>query len=109
MQNYVSCHGQMADFEERLERACLEGKFPHSLEPRYVPVAYCIHNGITRMADMVNVCHMQQQSIGKILKIMERDGLVKRIPHKEDKRSSLFTFTALGKKAVQIFVSIDRV
>lgn len=108
MQNYVRCHGVMADFQDRLERACQEGKFPQQLDPRFVPVSYCIHNGIDRIADMVYVCHIEQQSIGKILKIMEADGLVKRVAQKKDKRSFSFSFTALGKRAVKIFVSIDR-
>lgn len=107
METVMRCQNDLAEYMERLEACAAARKVTHKIPMKYIPIFYCINSKIVRMADMVRVCHIQQQSLGKILKDMEDEGLIERMPHGTDKRSYLFEFTADGRRACRALRDAD--
>jgi DNA-binding MarR family transcriptional regulator len=51
--------------------------------------------------ELASFTKVKAQSMSSILKRMEKNGIIKRTPSKEDKRKVYISLTALGKKTVE--------
>lgn len=80
----------MREFERRLR--------PFDLGFAYFPVLKALEeHGALLQRDLAETAHVEQPSMAALLSRMERDGIIARSQHPEDKRASLISLTRLGK------------
>lgn len=80
----------MREFERRLR--------PFDLGFAYFPVLKALDDhGALLQKDLASAAHVEQPSMAALLSRMERDGIIARTAHPEDKRASLISLTRLGK------------
>src|ERR1700712_2238154 len=80
----------MREFERRLR--------PFDLGFAYFPVLKALEDqGALLQKDLAEAAHVEQPSMAALLSRMERDGIIARAQHPEDKRASLISLTRLGK------------
>lgn len=80
----------MREFERRLR--------PFDLGFAYFPVLKALEDhGPLLQKELAQAAHVEQPSMAALLTRMERDGIIARSPHPEDKRASLITLTRVAK------------
>lgn len=83
----------MRQFEERLR--------PLGVGMAYLPVLMALEEkGPLLQKDLAEQSRVEQPTMAALLARMDRDGLVTRIQHPNDKRASLVTLTPKAKKAM---------
>jgi len=82
--------------------------FEQSLRPlgfgmAYLPVAIALEEGGPLLQkDLADRAHVEQPTMAALLTRMDRDGLIAREPHPDDKRASLVSLTAVAKARVPV-------
>jgi DNA-binding MarR family transcriptional regulator len=80
----------MREFERRLR--------PLALGFAYLPVLMALEeHGELLQKELAERAHVEQPSMAALLARMERDGIVARAPHPDDKRASRIALTRRGK------------
>jgi MarR family transcriptional regulator for hemolysin len=65
----------------------------------YMPVAMALGKvGPLLQKDLAERCHVEQPTMAILLGRMERDGIIARKPHPDDKRATLIALTLKGKR-----------
>lgn len=89
------------DWDERLRAIGL----PHAA---LIAVDILIHTGPTGADTIARTARVQPQTMSRTLERMERDGLVERSPHPDDRRRRLVTVTDRGRRAWETARHIER-
>lgn len=80
----------MREFERRLR--------PFDFGFAYFPVLKALEDqGALLQKDLAEAAHVEQPSMAALLSRMERDGIIARSQHPDDKRASLISLTRLAK------------
>lgn len=89
------------DWDERLRAIGL----PHAA---LIAVDILIRTGPTGADTIARTARVQPQTMSRTLERMERDGLVERTPHPDDRRRRLVTVTDRGRRAWETARHIER-
>ncbi|WIE72456.1 MarR family transcriptional regulator [Curtobacterium sp. MCJR17_020] len=89
------------DWDERLRAIGL----PHAA---LIAVDILIRTGPTGADTIARTARVQPQTMSRTLERMERDGLVERTPHPDDRRRRLVTVTDHGRRAWETARHIER-
>lgn len=89
------------DWDERLRAIGL----PHAA---LIAVDILIRTGPTGADTLARTARVQPQTMSRTLERMERDGLVERSPHPEDRRRRIVTVTDRGRTAWETARHIER-
>ncbi|QZQ55816.1 MarR family transcriptional regulator [Curtobacterium sp. TC1] len=89
------------DWDERLRAIGL----PHAA---LIAVDILIRTGPTGADTIARTARVQPQTMSRTLERMERDGLVERTPHPDDRRRRLVTVTEHGRRAWETARHIER-
>ncbi|MGY2900755.1 DNA-binding MarR family transcriptional regulator [Curtobacterium sp. PvP017] len=89
------------DWDERLRAIGL----PHAA---LIAVDILIRTGPTGADTIARTARVQPQTMSRTLERMERDGLVERTPHPDDRRRRLVTVTDGGRRAWETARHIER-
>ena len=89
------------DWDERLRAIGL----PHAA---LIAIDILIRTGPTGADTLARAAHVQPQTMSRTLERMERDGLVERSPHPEDRRRRVVTVTEHGRQAWETARHIER-
>lgn len=89
------------DWDERLRAIGL----PHAA---LIAVDILIRTGPTGADTIARTARVQPQTMSRTLERMERDGLVERSPHPDDRRRRLVTVTDRGRRAWETARHIER-
>lgn len=89
------------DWDERLRAIGL----PHAA---LIAIDILIRTGPTGADTLARTARVQPQTMSRTLERMERDGLVERSPHPEDRRRRVVTVTEHGRQAWETARHIER-
>ncbi|MBA8989526.1 DNA-binding MarR family transcriptional regulator [Curtobacterium pusillum] len=89
------------DWDERLRAIGL----PHAA---LIAIDILIRTGPTGADTLARTARVQPQTMSRTLERMERDGLVERSPHPEDRRRRIVTVTDHGREAWETAGHIER-
>lgn len=89
------------DWDERLRAIGL----PHAA---LIAIDILIRTGPTGADTLARAARVQPQTMSRTLERMERDGLVERSPHPEDRRRRIVTVTQHGRQAWETARHIER-
>lgn len=89
------------DWDERLREIGL----PHAA---LIAIDILIRTGPTGADTLARTARVQPQTMSRTLERMERDGLVERSPHPEDRRRRIVTVTDHGRQAWETARHIER-
>lgn len=89
------------DWDERLREIGL----PHAA---LIAIDILIRTGPTGADTLARTARVQPQTMSRTLERMERDGLVERAPHAEDRRRRVVTVTDHGRTAWETARHIER-
>ncbi|TDN42481.1 DNA-binding MarR family transcriptional regulator [Curtobacterium flaccumfaciens] len=89
------------DWDERLRAIGL----PHAA---LIAIDILIRTGPTGADTLARAARVQPQTMSRTLERMERDGLVERSPHPEDRRRRVVTVTEHGRQAWETARHIER-
>ena len=89
------------DWDERLRAIGL----PHAA---LIAIDILIRTGPTGADTLARTARVQPQTMSRTLERMERDGLVERSPHPEDRRRRIVTVTEHGRQAWETARHIER-
>ncbi|WIB77791.1 MarR family transcriptional regulator [Curtobacterium sp. MCPF17_002] len=89
------------DWDERLRAIGL----PHAA---LIAIDILIRTGPTGADTLARAARVQPQTMSRTLERMERDGLVERSPHPEDRRRRIVTVTEHGRQAWETARHIER-
>ncbi|WP_144715427.1 MarR family winged helix-turn-helix transcriptional regulator [Curtobacterium pusillum] len=89
------------DWDERLRAIGL----PHAA---LIAIDILIRTGPTGADTLARTARVQPQTMSRTLERMERDGLVERSPHPEDRRRRVVTVTDHGRQAWETARHIER-
>lgn len=89
------------DWDERLRAIGL----PHAA---LIAVDILIRTGPTGADTIARTARVQPQTMSRTLERMERDGLIERSPHPDDRRRRLVTVTDRGRRAWETARHIER-
>lgn len=83
----------MREFEARLR--------PFGLGMAYLPVVFALaEHGALLQKDLAAHAHVEQPTMAALLTRMERDGLIAREPHPDDRRATTIRLTPKAKRAI---------
>lgn len=69
----------------------------------YLPVTMALAaKGALQQKDLAAEAHVEQPTMAALLGRMERDGLIAREPHPDDRRATRITLTAKAKRALPV-------
>lgn len=104
--------GYLTNWAARLYARAIDAELrPLGVSSAHLPVFFALAGGLAlAQKDLADAAAVEQPTMAATLARMERDGLIARRPHPEDRRSSLISLTppALGK-AEAIGAAIARV
>lgn len=89
------------DWDERLRAIGL----PHAA---LIAIDILIRTGPTGADTLARAARVQPQTMSRTLERMERDGLVERSPHPDDRRRRIVTVTEHGRRAWETARHIER-
>jgi DNA-binding MarR family transcriptional regulator len=91
----------------------ISAEFHAALADRQIPVLHwrvlvALHDGPMSVSDLADIVLEKQPTMSRIIVRMENVDLVKRQPGTEDKRSTLVSITAQGKRVVKPLLALAR-
>lgn len=89
------------------ERRMAEGLAPLGLKPAYLPVIFAVSAvGGATQAQLAREAQIEQPTMALTLRRMERDGIVYRLPDRQDRRQAIVRLTPRAEELLPQVVSI---